>query len=137
MSIFNIFRSVFTNKCSRCNQGDVFTNKNPYALSDMFKMHETCDHCHLKYEKEPSFFYGAMYVSYGISAGWFIIWYALQSTILHWDLLYFAITLTAFIILVAPLTLRWSRLIWLNIFYKYKREYDHGESHEAKHVHEH
>ena len=69
---------MFFNKCSRCHQGDVFVSKNPYKLSMMFNLHKTCSHCHLEYESEPSFFYGALYVSYGISSGWFMIWYFLE-----------------------------------------------------------
>lgn len=124
MLIYNILYSMVMNKCSRCHQGDVFESKNPYKLSRMFNMHKSCSHCHLEYEREPSFFYGALYVSYAISSGWFMIWFALQSFVLHWDTLYFALFITAFIILVAPLTLRWSRLIWLNFFYKYKKEFN-------------
>ncbi len=115
--------SMFGNKCSRCHQGDVFVSKNPYNLSKLFQLHKTCSHCHLEFEKEPSFFYGALYVSYAISSGWFMIWYALQSYVLNWDLLPFALFITGFIIAVAPLTLRWSRLLWLNFFYSYKIEY--------------
>ncbi|MBI3520431.1 MAG: DUF983 domain-containing protein [Bacteroidetes bacterium] len=95
----------------------------------IFKLHKTCSHCHLEYEREPSFFYGAMYVSYAISSGWFIIWYALQSFYLNWDTFNFALFVMVFIILVSPLTLRWSRLIWLNFFYGYKKEYEQQKNH--------
>lgn len=114
---------MLANKCSRCHQGDVFIEKNPYNLSKLFAMHTHCSHCGLQYEKEPSFFYGALYVSYAISSGWFIIWFALDSFFLHMESLPFALLVTGFIILVAPLTLRWSRLLWLNFFYKFKKEY--------------
>lgn len=134
MLIFNMLYSMLFNKCSRCHQGDVFESNNPYNLSKMFKLHKTCSHCHLEYEHEPSFFYGALYVSYAISSGWFMIWYALQSYVLHWDLLPFAIFITVFIIVVAPLTLRWSRLIWLNFFYKFKKEY---KQEKQEHHHQH
>ena len=123
MLIYNILYSMLTNKCSRCHQGDVFESSNPYKLSKIFKMHEKCSHCELVYEDEPSFFYGAMYVSYGISSGWFIIWFTLQNYFLNWELLHFALFVTGFIIAVAPLTLRWSRIIWLNLFYKYNKHY--------------
>lgn len=114
---------MLTNKCSRCHQGDIFISKNPYNLSKMFKLHEHCSHCDLKYEREPSFFYGALYVSYAISSGWFMILFALQSYVLNWDTLFFVIFFSVFIIAVAPLTLRWSRIIWLNFFFKYSSEY--------------
>ena len=129
MLIFNMLYSMLFNKCSRCHQGDVFESKNPYDLTKMFKMHKTCSHCHLQYEDEPSFFYGAMYVSYAISSGWFMIWYALENFVLNWDLLPFAIFVMLFIVVVSPATLRWSRLIWLNFFYKFKKEYKNQTHH--------
>lgn len=140
MLIPNILYSMAMNKCSRCHQGDVFVSKNPYKLSKIFEMHKTCSHCHLEFEPEPSFFYGAMYVSYAISSGWFIIWFALQSFLLNWETLHFALFVTGFIIAVAPLTLRWSRLIWLNFFFKYKKEFNrnikvkHEHKNRIKHI---
>ncbi|MFO0322761.1 MAG: DUF983 domain-containing protein [Bacteroidota bacterium] len=85
-------------------------------------MNKTCQHCKLLFENEPSFFYGAMYVSYGISSGWFLLWYFIQSKFFVWDTFTFVVFIISFIVLVSPLTLRWSRLIWLNIFYKYRKE---------------
>ena len=124
---------MIMNKCSRCHQGDVFVSKNPYKLSKMFEMHKSCSHCHLEYEREPNFFYGAMYVSYAISSGWFIIWFVLQNYVLNWETLNFALFVTGFIISVAPLTLRWSRLIWLNFFFRYKKEFNRNNQHKHDH----
>jgi uncharacterized protein (DUF983 family) len=124
MLLFNLFYSVLKNKCSRCHQGDVFIYKNPYALSKMFKMHKSCNHCNLNYEPEPSFYYGAMYVSYGISVGWFVMWYLLYLYVINIETITLVIILSIFIIVVSPLTLRWSRLIWLNLFFKYKKSFN-------------
>lgn len=123
MKIAEIFYSTALNKCARCHQGDVFKSKNPYDLKRMFDMHETCSHCGLKYSKEPSFFYGAMYVSYALTSGWFIVWFVLQNYVLNWDLLNFALFMVGTILVLSPLSLRWSRLIWLNFFYKYDKKY--------------
>lgn len=123
MKLAEIMYSMALNKCVRCHQGDVFKSRNPYDLTSMFEMHETCSHCGLKYQKEPSFFYGAMYVSYALTSGWFIVWFVLQNYVLNWDLLNFAIFMVATIIALSPLSLRWSRLIWLNFFYKYDKKY--------------
>jgi len=124
MIIVNILYSMLMNKCSRCHKGDVFVSKNPYNFKNMFNVHKACSHCNLTYEREPSFFYGAMYVSYAISSGWFIIWYALENFVLNWETIHFALFVTGFVIVVSPLTLRWSRLIWLNFFFKYKKEFN-------------
>jgi uncharacterized protein (DUF983 family) len=58
--------SILTGTCPRCQQESMYVDKNPYKLSRVFKMHEKCSHCGLHYKIEPSFFYGAMYVSYGV-----------------------------------------------------------------------
>jgi uncharacterized protein (DUF983 family) len=136
MLLLNMFYSMIANKCSRCHQGDVFENKNPYNFSKLFNMNKNCRHCGLKFEKEPSFFYGALYVSYGISSGWFIIFFFLDKFVLHMDTLFFAISITLFIVLVAPLTLRWSRLIWLNMFVKYDQKYKNLSSEEISNLKE-
>lgn len=128
MVLTHLLYSMLANKCARCNQGDVFVSKNPYNFKNMFKMHKACHHCHLEYEKEPDFFYGALYVSYAISSGWFIIWYVLQSFVLKWETLNFGLFITGFIVAVSPLTLRWSRLIWLNFFFKYRKEYKYSKT---------
>jgi hypothetical protein len=52
-----------------------------------------------------------------------MIWYALEYTLLNWETLTFALFVMVFIVIVSPLTLRWSRLIWLNFFYKYDKRY--------------
>ena len=114
--------SVTRNKCPRCHEGDVFKAKNPYNLGKIFAVHHDCSHCGLVYEKEVSFFYGAMYISYGLMVGWFVIWYVLENMVLDWDLGWFVAFLAVTGVLLSPLNLRVSRLIWLNIFFKYEKE---------------
>lgn len=122
MRIVNTIYSMLFNRCPRCHQGPVFKSANPYALGQMFELHETCSCCQLKYQKEPSFFYGAMYVSYALTSGWFIVWYVLYLTVLqNLDTMTFALMMAGSVILLSPLTLRWSRLIWLNFFFKYQK----------------
>lgn len=43
----------------------MFTGKT-YALKAQ-KMNETCPHCGLRYEREPGYFYVAMFVSYALA----------------------------------------------------------------------
>ena len=122
MKVPALLYSTLNNKCPRCHQGDVFKYKNPYKLNAMFSMHGTCSHCSLKYEREPSFFYGAMYASYGLTAGWFILWYFIDLFFFHLDTLYFAIGIAISILLLSPLSLRWSRLLWLALFTRFQPE---------------
>ena len=111
--------SILTGTCPKCHEESMYLNQNPYNLMEIYKMHEKCSHCNTKYKIEPSFFYGAMYVSYGLGIAFavaaFIISYIFIGTTLK----------TAFIaivivqIIAMPFTMRVSRNIWANIFIHY------------------
>lgn len=111
--------SILHFRCPRCQQGEVFQEPNPYVISRMFKMHETCSHCGLRYELEPSFFYGSMYVSYAYSVAFFVATYVIMSLIYDpgiWDVV---IALAVILVLLTPLIFRLARITWLNFFVKY------------------
>ena len=117
MLLANIVYSVVFNKCPQCHQGKVLTYP-PYQINKLLDTGESCVHCELKYEKEPGFFYGAMYVSYALTSIVFIVAYLLQLLV---DLpeTQFALSMVSFILLTFPLVARWSRLLWLNFFVSY------------------
>jgi len=85
----------------------------------LFKMHERCSNCGMKYKMEPSFFYGAMYVSYGVGVAFavaaFVIAYLFLGSSLKTAFIAIVVTLT----LLLPVIIRLSRNIWINLFIKY------------------
>ncbi|SFU51162.1 Protein of unknown function [Pustulibacterium marinum] len=111
--------SILTGSCPRCQEESMYIKKNPYDLSQTLKMHEHCSHCGQKYKIEPSFFYGAMYVSYGVGVAFavaaFIISFVFLSSSLKTS--FFAIMGT--LIVFMPVIMRLSRNIWINFFVKY------------------
>lgn len=120
MLLGEIFYSVAANKCPRCHSGQVFVSNNPYDLHKGLSMYENCSHCHLKYEAEPGYFYGAMYVSYALTVGygvlsWLVFW--LINGTVGLELLWFL--LASWIILI-PVTFRWSRTLWMNFFTRFQ-----------------
>lgn len=117
----NIFYSSLWNKCPQCHQGDVFITNNAYKLSQFDKMHEHCSCCDLKYEKEPGFYQGAMYVSYGLMVGWFVITWAADTFLVHSQTWQYLTFLSASILVMMPLTFRISRLLWINMFTKFDK----------------
>lgn len=114
--------SILNGTCPRCQEETMYIKKNPYDLSQTLEMHDHCSHCGQKYKIEPSFFYGAMYVSYGLSIAFgvaaFIISFFLFSTGLLTAFIAIIVTLVALL----PIILRLSRNIWINIFIKYNPE---------------
>jgi len=118
MALKNILYSVFNNKCPKCHHGKVFSKNSSYDLKHLFKMEKKCDHCDEIYEKEPGYFYGAMFVSYTLSAIIFFIFLVLDFTIFHLGLSLLLILIPA-VLIFSPVTFRWSRLIWLNFFIRF------------------
>lgn len=114
--------SIVNNKCPKCNEGKFFEDNNPLHLKKVMKMMTYCSNCGFKYQIEPSFFYGAMYVSYALTVGFSIITFILLYT-LGLDLLYIFIGIFIGLVVCTPFTLRLARLIYINIFVSYDPNY--------------
>lgn len=114
--------SILFNKCPKCHNGDFMAEKNILKLNKAFKMNESCSHCGLKYMMEPSFFYGAMYVNYSLTVGLSIATFVLGTLFFNLTMLETFIPIVIVLLVTAPLTIRLSRIIWINIFVKYDRK---------------
>lgn len=114
----NRLYSILFQKCPECHEGDLFTNK---AYSKHFsKMPEKCSYCGFRFEPEPSFFTGAMYVSYALQVALFTTVYVALRVLFNPTMEVYMITTIAAAILLLPLTLRLSRSIYINFFFGYK-----------------
>jgi len=113
------FYSILFNKCPRCNEGDFMKEKNMFKLNKAFQMHDYCSKCGLKYMMEPSFFYGAMYVNYGLTVGISIATFIISTYFFILSLIESFIPIVIVLVLTAPVSIRFSRIIWINLFVKY------------------
>lgn len=115
--------SIVNNKCPRCNQGDFFYS-HAYHIKQFGKKHICCTHCELKYEREPGFFYGSMYISYAFSVALFVAWWVAK-TILFPEMQAGKMVVIMMILQLglAPLNLYLSKLTWLNLFVKFQESY--------------
>jgi uncharacterized protein (DUF983 family) len=113
--------SIIYMKCPRCHEGDFFVSK-PYDLKNAGNIHENCSCCDLKYSKEPGFYYGAMYVSYGLSVALFVaMWVSFN---IFFSNIHVGIQIASVIvatIVLAPYFYALSKIIWINLFVKYDR----------------
>ena len=116
--------SILFNKCPKCHEGDFMEEKNPLKLHKAFKMHETCSHCNFKYMIEPSFFYGAMYVTYAITIALSVMTFIIAYGILGLSFLNSTIAIAIGVIAFIPITIRLSRIIWINMFITYNPKND-------------
>ena len=88
-------------------------------------MHQNCPHCGLKFEKEPGYFYVAMYISYAFNVAQ-LITACVATYLLTGNLespwLYLGVSVVVSIVM-APVNYRYSRVVllyWMTPAYKYR-----------------
>ena len=112
--------SVLRGKCPSCHKGDFFKHSFTMNLFKVNKIKKTCSYCDLKYMIEPAFYFGALYVSYGITVALCIVTFVISKLMLNVALLTSFITIFVVLILFIPVNLRLSRILWINMFINYK-----------------
>jgi uncharacterized protein (DUF983 family) len=103
------FRVLFSRamrlRCPLCGQGRLFRSG--------LIMHDGCPHCGVKFEREPGFFLGSIYINYGLTALIVSIAYPLllvNGVVAKQPLLIGSLAFTVvFPILLFP----WARSLWL------------------------
>jgi uncharacterized protein (DUF983 family) len=123
MIIPEIICSTVANKCPRCHKGTIFKKNNPYSFRGSLEMRESCSECNLKYEREPGFFYGALYVSYALTSGIFIIWFLADLLWIHMNTITLAVLVVLTVLILFPVVFRSARIIWLNFFVRFDKKY--------------
>lgn len=111
--------SIIKGKCPRCHEGDFFEHPFTFNPSKITKLHKNCPECGLKYMIEPSFFYGAMYVNYGLTVAISVITFIIAKIFLDASLLQSFVAVFIALVALAPMNLRLSRILWINMFVKY------------------
>ena len=103
-------------KCPRCRQGSIFM----YPISRIAQfniMNEKCPHCGVRLEPEPGFYQGAMYIGYGITIGCLLlvslILFIIVNPTSEWT---YILANIGFMICIAPLNYRYSRILYLHFF---------------------
>lgn len=115
-------KNVLGNKCPNCSKGSIFQKNNSWMSFRFPKMNHSCKECGFVFEKEPGFFYGAMYVSYGLGVAeglaiYFLIRPFFKET---FDLKMFPVIAMG-LLLLTFYNYKLSRIIWIYIFKNYKK----------------
>jgi uncharacterized protein (DUF983 family) len=112
--------SILLWKCPKCQEGDLFSKRNPYRLKTCLSMPDRCPVCNQDFQIEPGFYYGALWASYPVVV-------LLTLAITSFFYLFLALSLFVFIFVLAfcmlafqPLLLRLGRAIWINVFVKFE-----------------
>lgn len=115
--------SILRGSCPKCQEESMYVDKNMYKPSKILTMNEECSHCKLEYKIEPGFFYGAMYVSYGVGIAFAVAAFIISNVFFGSSLKISFVAIVATIILTLPISLRISRNIWINIFINYEKDW--------------
>lgn len=111
--------SILFNKCPRCQKGNFFAVNNPYNLKKFDEMNPRCPCCDERFEREPGYYTGALYVSYAYYTALIVTSFMVFEVLFEWDLTYFLTVLISLIILLTPPVFRLARLTWINFFISY------------------
>jgi len=98
--------AMLRQRCPRCLNGPIYRG--------WIDMHERCPVCELVFEREPGYFVGALYISYGMATivmGLFMLF--LHLLLPAWDLGWVALLAIASFIPLAPMVSRYARVIWM------------------------
>jgi uncharacterized protein (DUF983 family) len=101
---------IVCQRCPRCRMGSIFR----YSIFRGFpKMNESCPVCDLKFDREPGYFLGAMYVSYGLGIGIVALIAALLWSITGWWITKDTIWAVVLFLPLAPTITLFARVLWI------------------------
>jgi len=107
--------NILQEKCPKCAIGHVF--KQNVSLLKLPIMNEDCENCNYHFDREPGYFLGAMYISYGLAifqgiAAFFLVHFLFPNLSTFW----LSISVIAVIALCGRKNYKLSRVIYIHIF---------------------
>lgn len=118
-------------KCPVCGEGHLFENESLYTFNKLGQVKKECSICGADFNPEPGFYFGAAYVSWGLTVAlWVSVLVALK-TFDWWGWIEFGFLthpltflLTGFSIsiILFPYMFQLSRSMWASWFVKAKQE---------------
>jgi len=101
---------ILKQRCPRCRMGSIFR----YSIFRGFpKMRERCPICDLKFDREPGYFLGAMYVSYGLGIVIVALIAALLWSVTGWWITKDTIWAVVLFLPLAPTITLFARVLWI------------------------
>ncbi len=100
------WKALFLQRCPRCCEGRIYERG--------MKIHDRCPVCQLLFEREPGYFLGSMYVSYGFATAILLVGLLVGNWLfpeidLGWMVLICAACFAPFV----PMVTRYSRVVWI------------------------
>jgi uncharacterized protein (DUF983 family) len=109
------FIDIVTEKCPVCGKGHVFAKKGNPLLFRMPRMETNCTVCGHKFEREPGYFFGSMFVSYAIAVAEMIAVFVIMQFFTT-DFATLVTTIAICSVLLSTFNFRMSRMLWIYMF---------------------
>lgn len=116
MSDSSGLKAAINARCPQCHEGRLFKFK-WWNLFNFAQMEEKCSACDMRYEIEPGFFYGAMYISYAFTVGIMLVGGLIIYNVFDDpDAMGYVIPITLISLALVPANFRVSRVIFIHLF---------------------
>jgi len=122
LKIKSVWFSLLGLKCPRCRKGNLFLKGGLFQYTEILEMPECCSVCGQKYDIEPGFWIGAMWISYPIVVALempFLFLALFAEGMMTW--VYFGLMLLAFFVFW-PFILRVGRSAWIHVSIRYDED---------------
>ena len=107
--------NILREKCPHCGEGHVYVqNRN---LLQLPVMNESCESCNYKFDREPGYFIGAMYLSYGLAVLEGIITFLIcHFGFPQMETIWKPVLIMVVILLLGKKNFKLSRVVYMHIF---------------------
>lgn len=126
-------QAIINGQCPRCRTGHMFVEPN-LRLRGFDKMHTHCPVCGLRFDPEPGFYNGAMYVSYAVSVALtIIVGFSVYFIFGNPEMWVYMTAIVSVVILLSTTLFRYSRILYLHVFggIKYDASLDASDGHQS------
>jgi uncharacterized protein (DUF983 family) len=108
--------AIINARCHHCHEGRIFKYK-WWNVLNFAQMHDNCPQCDVRYEVEPGFFYGAMYISYAFTVGIMLIGGLIVFNFFNDPpAMGYVVPITIFSLVMVPFNFRTARVIFIHLF---------------------
>jgi uncharacterized protein (DUF983 family) len=98
--------ALLRQRCPHCCQGKIYERG--------MQMHTICPVCHLRFEREPGYFLGSLYISYGMATICLLFGLWIGSMLMpNLDLGWVVLIAAACFIPFVPMVTRYAKVIWI------------------------
>src|ERR1041385_8460848 len=98
--------AMLRQRCPYCCRGSIYARG--------MQMNDRCPVCNLRFEREPGYFMGSLYISYAIAVAVLVLWLWIGSMLFpDVDLGWIVLGCIALFVPLVPMVTRYARVIWM------------------------